>query len=109
MFASQGTIASNAEKNSGYASPITNIVTGIGDISGASVVLRLNASQAASNAASQGTGNYGNYPLYIGRRGGTSLPYNGRLYSLVVCGKLASAAEITATEAWVNQKTRAFA
>lgn len=36
----------------------------------------------------QGTGNYGNYPLYIGRRGGTSLPFSGQIYALLVIGKL---------------------
>lgn len=54
------------------------------------------------------SGNFAAYPLYIGRRGGTTLPFNGRLYSLVVCGKLASAAEIASTETWVNGKTKAF-
>lgn len=36
----------------------------------------------------QGTGNYGNYPLYIGRRGGTTLPFNGQIYAILVIGKL---------------------
>jgi hypothetical protein len=46
----------------------------------------VNSVQAASDSTSQGTGNYGNYPLYLFRRGGTSLPFNGRLYQLIVAG-----------------------
>ena len=55
-----------------------------------------------------GTGNYGNYPMYIGARAGTSLWFNGRLYGLVVAGKAASVSEIASTEAWLNQKTGAY-
>ena len=107
---SRGTVysGSNFATATPFNAPITNVVTSICAISTDKNILRINGTQAASSTADQGTGNYGNYPLYIGRRGGSTLPFNGRLYSLVVCGKLASAAEITATEAWVNQKTRAF-
>ena len=54
------------------------------------------------------SGNYGNYPMYIGARAGTSLWFNGRLYSLIVAGKLANAVEITETEKYVNGKTAAY-
>ena len=37
-----------------------------------------------------GVGNLGNYPLYIGRRGGVSFSFNGHIYSLIGVGKLAS-------------------
>ena len=46
----------------------------------------------------QGTGNYGNYPLYIGRRGGTSLTFAGHIYSLIGVGKLVSNTETVAIE-----------
>ena len=54
------------------------------------------------------SGNFGNYPLYIGARAGTSLWFDGRLYGLVVAGKAASDSEIASTEAWLNQKTGAY-
>mgnify|MGYP000883493968 CR=1 FL=1 len=60
------------------------------------------------DAGPAGTGNFGNYPLYIGRRGGTSLPFNGRLYQLIVRGAESNAGQIAATEAYVNAKTRAY-
>lgn len=44
------------------------------------------------------TGNYGNYPLYIGRRGGTSLPFNGHIYGLIGIGKVASDEETAVIE-----------
>ena len=51
---------------------------------------------------------YSNSPIYIGARGGSSLWFNGRLYGLIVAGKLANAVEITETEKYVNGKTAAL-
>jgi hypothetical protein len=90
---------------SGYTAPITNVLTGIGDISGDVSTLRVNAIQAATNAADQGTGNYGNYPLYIGARNNTINFFNGWMYSLTVRGAQSSASEISAMESWVAGKT----
>lgn len=107
-FSSKGTIQATAPVNTGYAAPISNVVAGIGDISGDLTITRVNGTQAAISTADQGTGNFGNYPLYIGARAGSSLWFNGRLYGLVVAGKQASASEIASTEAWLNQKTGAY-
>ena len=91
-----------------FASPITVISTGTGDISGAVTTIRVNGTQAATSAASPGTGNYGNYPLYIGGRAGTSLPFNGHLYSLIVRGAQSTDAQIVSAESYVNSKTGAY-
>lgn len=60
------------------------------------------------DAGPAGTGNYGNYPLYIGRRAGTTLPFNGRLYGLIIRGAASDADQIVTTESWMNSKTRAY-
>jgi hypothetical protein len=93
----------------GFAAPITNVLTGIADISADIGRLRINGVQVDTSSSDQGTGNYGNYPLYIGRRGGSSLPFNGQLYSMVIVGKAVTAGELTSTETYVNQKTGAYA
>lgn len=82
-----------------YAAPITNVVSGVFDIAGSAlateVIPRVNGVVNQSNGAGGcGTGNYGNYPLYIGARAGTSLFFNGRLYQLVI----AAGSEIRITE-----------
>lgn len=101
--------SSSSTVASGYAAPITNVLTGIGDIAADTAILRVNAAQAASSASDQGTGNYGNYPVYIGRRGGTSTPFNGRIYSLICrFGPNLTSDQIAQTEAWVNSKTGAY-
>ena len=91
-----------------YTSPITNVITGLGNISAPSNIIRVNGAGAGSVLTTQGTGNYANSALYIGRRGGSTLPFNGRLTSLIVLGRTATATEITNTETWVNSKTRAY-
>jgi len=107
-FASKGTFSSGFISSATLSAPITIVQSGLGNISGDQAILRINGDQAAISTADQGTGNYGNYPLYIGARAGSSLWFNGRLYGLVVTGKQASAAEITSTETYINQKTGAY-
>ena len=90
--------------------PATGVQSGIGDISGDSAILRVNGSQATPVTTDQGTGNYTAQPIYIGARAGTSLRLNnGRIYPVVICFKAVTAGEIAAVEAWVNQRTRAYA
>jgi len=106
-FSSKGTSQSDAVATT-YTAPTTDVVTGIGDISGDIATLRVDGAQKATSATDQGTGTYGNYPLYIGRRGGASVPLNGRLYSLIVRGDATPDGIIQQTERWVNGKTGAY-
>lgn len=90
------------------AAPATRVVAGQAKISTDFIKIRLNGVDAGSGSADQGTGNYNNQPLYIGRRGGSSLPFNGNIYSLIVRGAQSTDSQITNTETWVNGKTGAF-
>ena len=51
------------------------------------------------------TGTFGNLALNIGSRVGSVFPMLGRIYSLIVLGRLATTQEITDTETWVAGKT----
>jgi len=109
-FASWGNGASRSDATSAasYAAPITNVLTGIGDISGDLATLRINGAQVAQSTADQGTGNFGNYPLYLFRRGGTTLPFNGLSAGLTVVGRTLTAAELSQLETYYQQKTKAY-
>lgn len=74
------------------------VYSGFGNIANDQSTLRINGAQVAQSTADQGTGNYGNHPLYIGRRAGTSLPFTGHLYSLVIVGRLTTDTETRNTE-----------
>jgi hypothetical protein len=88
--------------------PITNVITTICSISDNILRFRVNGSQVAESTSDQGTGNYGDFPFYIGNRAGTLSRFNGRLYSLIVRGAESTADQITNTETWVNAKTGAY-
>jgi hypothetical protein len=107
-FTSKGTSFSVAV-GSGFSAPITSVLTGIGDISGDRATLRANGTQVAQATTDQGTGNFLAYPLYIGRRGGSSLPFNGNLFGLITrFGPNLASTNINATEYWLNEKTGAY-
>lgn len=93
---------------SGMAAPISTVLTGIGDVAGKVSRLRGNGGVLVSSATTQGTGNYGNYPIYIGRRAGASIPFNGRLYGLLIRGGVANDAQIGKVERYLNQKARIY-
>ena len=101
---SQGTVQSDA-LTATPTSPNTSVVSGIMDITADKSVLRINGVRAASSLSDQGAGNYGNYPLYIGRRGGTSLPFNGHIYSLIGISRLTTDAETLALEKAIAKLT----
>jgi hypothetical protein len=109
FFNSRGTTNQQVNaNNAAYTSPVTNVLQMSGNISGPSVSARINAVDISTNTGSQGTGNFGNYPLYIGRRNNATFPFNGNLYSLIIRGAQSTAAQISSTETWVNGKTGAY-
>ena len=103
---SGGTAFATPTTGATFAAPSTNVLTGLGDISGDRATLRVDGAQVAQSTADQGTGNYLAYPLYIGRRGGTSLPFNGYEYGLIVrFGPNLDAATLAKAEAYMARKT----
>ena len=108
-FGSRGSATITTAVALTYTAPITNVVTGLGDISGDTATIRVNGVQVAQSTTDQGTGNYLAYPLYIGSRAGTSVFFNGRLYSMIVrFGSNLPSPQITDTENYVNSKTGAY-
>lgn len=98
-----------------FAAPITNGIAVQYDIAKATreteLLMRVNGTIPTltyANAADAGTGNFGNYPLYLFRRGGTSLPFNGRMYGLIVRGAQSTGTQISNGEKYINSKTKAF-
>jgi len=106
-FLARGTVAAPpALSFSGQPAPISSVVTGIGDISGDAELLRHNGVQIAQSFADQGTGNYSANLVHIGMRAGTSAPFNGHIYSLILrFGPNLSDAQIAATERYVAART----
>lgn len=106
-FASRGagTTAVSRIDNAAYAAPFFAAQTGLSDISTDTALLRLNGTQVATSATDQGTGNYGNYVTYFGARAGTSLFFNGLMFSTIIRGALTSGTLLTRTEQYVARQT----
>jgi hypothetical protein len=85
-FSSKGTSIANAGTGVFAAAPDTAVLTGIANISNDIATLRRNGVVVETSASDQGTGNFSNAVLHLFRRGGTSLPFNGNLYALIVAG-----------------------
>lgn len=98
-----------------YGAPISLVLTCVYNIGAssadASITIRANSANVATNVLSgttQGSGNFGTYPLYAGSRAGTSLFFNGNRYPSMGINRLLTEAELAQVEAWVNQRTGAF-
>jgi hypothetical protein len=105
----RGTTYIEASTAAAFAAPISNVVTLGFNISGSTKIsLAVDSGTDVTNTASAGAGNFGNYPLYIGSRAGTQLPFTGNLYSLVIRGAQSTDAQIAATESYSNSKTGAY-
>jgi hypothetical protein len=99
-----------------YSAPVSNVISSGLDLSNTSgagankTSTRINgvANAGTWSTGNAGTGNFGNYPLFIGQRNNTSLPFNGWLSSLIIRGAQSTDSQISATESWVNGRTGAY-
>lgn len=80
QMAARGTVSTSATL-SGVASPIKLVQTGIADIAGSLTVLRVNGTVTTNNAT-LGTGNFGDYQMFVGRRNNATVQANIQLYTL---------------------------
>lgn len=81
------------------------IISGEAKISADVNKSRRNGVQVNSLSTDLGAGNFGNYPLYIGSRGGTTAPFNGRLYGLAICGGMDDIYKLKKIEQYLAKKT----
>jgi hypothetical protein len=107
-FAARAGGTVSVSTNSTSVAPETMVLGVVDNISGPELTIRKNGIGVGTAVTTQGTGTFGNYPLYIGARAGTSLFLNGNLYSLVMRGASSTAAQLASGEAYANSKTGAF-
>jgi len=91
---SSGTNRTAAGQGVFAAAPDTSVISLLSDISEPTLKLRRNSSLVEESTGSQGTGNYGNLPLFIGARGGGSIFFDGNIYSLVIRGAATNSADL---------------
>lgn len=75
------------------------------DIAGDLTTVEIDGASGSSATADKGSGDFGNYPIYLFGRGGTSLPTTAKLYGLVVRGAASSPAEIDSARTLMAQRS----
>ncbi|MFW1741307.1 hypothetical protein [Acinetobacter johnsonii] len=93
----KGTITGAAVTTLNNIAPASAVLTGYADLRSTQLKLRLTGIVNTAEV-SLGVGNYGNYPLYICRRGGTSIPFTGHIYGLIGIARLTTDSETIALE-----------
>lgn len=106
-FVAKGTNAQYLD-SLGFASPVLAVLTAQSSLTTPMANMRVNGVQTATSAGDLGTGTFGNWPLYIGRRGGASNPFTGRLYGLIVRAAASNAGQVASLETYMNGKTGAY-
>lgn len=87
------------------AAPDTAVLSARHDIAGDLTELWRNRVKTVNATGDKGAGNFGNHPLYIGARGGSTLFFSGNLYALTSINRLLSAAELAQLETWTAART----
>ena len=102
-FGSKGTSLVSAQTLNEFAAPISGVFYGYANIATPICNSYFNAGTLRTITNSQGTGNYGNHLLYVGRRGGSSLPFSGHIYSLIVTSRAMTTDEQTSIKALISK------
>ncbi len=96
-----------AQTSASYVAPQTSVISGVADfaLSAGEFKIRANGVLAGASASLANTGAFSVSPLYIGRRGGSSLPFSGNIYGLVVRGSLTDDPGIAAIEKYLAARS----
>lgn len=100
-----GVNGTQTARNITYLAPDTAVLSTKHNISGNLSSIRRNGVVGVDGTGYKGTGNFGNYPLYICRRGGVTNALNGHIYSLIGVGRLTTESEIAAIEKELAKRT----
>ena len=103
-FTSKGSASSSATRTTDAAKFAAHVIA-FSDISADSSEIRVNDLAAVQAAADQGTGNFGNYTMYLFRRGGTTVPFYGRFNGLFVINRLCTSEELAILKAYYKERT----
>lgn len=93
-------VAAGTASATGLVAPASSVMTMLADIAGDSIIHRRDGVGVATLATDRGTGNFGNYQVYVGARAGVAQFLNGRIAALIGINRILTAAELSAIEAW---------
>lgn len=92
-------------KASGYAAPITAVLTGYGDTPSGVTYLRVDGALPVLSEVHPNSGGIGNSAMFIGMRNGNVMPLLGGLYGLIIRGAATSPGQVADVERYMASKT----
>lgn len=95
-----GNLINGAARNVGE----NYVVSGIVNIPENYRELRVNGELDVQDSGNLGTGTFGNYPLYLFSRGGTSVYFRGRFYGAIIRAGEPDPAKLTVAERWMAMR-----
>lgn len=89
-----------------FAAPHAAVLTESYDLASAAVLapIRVNGTPNGAASATAGGGNFASYPLFVGRRNNASSPFNGKVATIDIIGRLVSPDEQYNLERQARQK-----
>lgn len=99
---SQTVIVSNAPGNR------TDVLTTTAELGVFRIRYKVSGTQYPNYVGVADPGSFGNLPLYLFSRAGTSTRFRGAFYGLIVVGRLLSAAELALAHEFMRNKSRAY-
>ena len=107
-FQIKGTSAGVGRQMPGNVAPLTSTIIAEVDLSAVTLVgqiaieiVPLNGATSTGGSAVAAT-TFGNYQVYIGRRGGTTLPFKGKILAIGIIGKALTTTEKNTWRDWAN-------
>lgn len=85
--------------------PDNAVITASHDISGDLTSLWRNGVIGTVGTGDKGSGNFGDYVLYVGQRAGSSLPFSGNISALIIRGAATDAVTRGKMDSWVASCT----
>ena len=98
----------NATSTYPCIAPFSAVMSSAWNLSAPLQTFRVNGVLRSTSTVAVGGGMFQKAPLFIGRRNNSSVPFNGRLYGLIVRSGATPDATITRIERYLNSKARAY-
>lgn len=101
-------VTGNATSTYSCIAPFSAVMSSAWNLSAPLQTFRVNGVLRSTSTVAVGGGMFQKAPLFIGRRNNASVPFNGRLYSLLIRGAATPDATIAKVERHLNSKARAY-
>ena len=107
VFRGSGAISQTVSSGS-HVGNRTDVLTSTAELGVFRIRYKVSQTQLPNYVGAADPGNFGNLPLYLFSRAGTSSRFRGAFYGLIVVGRLLNAGELASAHEFMRNKSRAY-